>query len=75
MSESIEDNMVFNAMQIKREYLYDFKLFSFRNNKKIAEFADQMIHEFDIRCVGPVSYTHLDVYKRQEFSWGLVQSP
>ncbi|MCD2493062.1 sugar ABC transporter ATP-binding protein [Lacrimispora sp. NSJ-141] len=52
LSESIEDNMVFNAMQIKREYLFDFKLFSFRNNKKIAEFADQMIHEFDIRCVG-----------------------
>ena len=49
--DSIEDNMVFNAMQIKREYLYDFKICSFRNNRKVKEFADRMIKEFDIRCV------------------------
>lgn len=53
LTESIEDNMVFNAMQVGREYLYDFRLFSLRNGRKIREFAGRMIEEFDIRCVGP----------------------
>lgn len=51
LPESIEDNMVFSAMQINREYLHDFRLFSLRDGKKITAFANQMIREFDIRCM------------------------
>ncbi len=53
LADSIENNMVFGAMQVGREYLYDFRLFSVRNSRKIRSFANRMIEEFDIRCVGP----------------------
>ena len=53
LGESIENNIVFNAMQIKGEYLYRFGPCSFRNRKQIRAYADTMIQEFDIRCVGP----------------------
>ena len=31
----------------------------------IQHFPDMALHDCDQRCLEPVSYTHLDVYKRQ----------
>ena len=53
LEDSIEDNIVFAAMQVHHDFLRDFKLFSLRNSKAITEFAQQSIQDFDIRCVGP----------------------
>ena len=53
LMDTIEDNIVFAAMQIHKDFLVDCKLFSLRNGKKITEFAKKNIDELDVRCVGP----------------------
>ena len=50
LGQSIENNMVFNAMQIKGEYLKKFGPFTQRDSGKIRETANRMIEELDIRC-------------------------
>ena len=50
LDQSIEDNMVYNAMQIKGEYLKRIAFFKQRNSGKIRATADRMIKELDIRC-------------------------
>ena len=50
LEQSIEDNMVFNAMQVKDEYLRRFGFFTLKDSAKIRETANRMIKELDIRC-------------------------
>ena len=57
LDQSIEDNIVFNAMQIKGEYLYKFGPMTLKNSKAIRAQAEKMIKELDIRCFGPVQHT------------------
>ena len=49
LDQSIEDNIAFNAMQIKGEYLWG-KLFTQKRTRQIRKRAKQMIKELDIRC-------------------------
>lgn len=53
LDQSIEDNIVFNAMQIHGEYLKKFGPFTLKDSKAIRAVANQMIQELDIRCFGP----------------------
>lgn len=57
LDQSIEDNIVFNAMQIKGEYLMKAGPFSLKDGKKIRETALKMIKDLDIRCTGPLQYS------------------
>ena len=57
LEESIEDNIVFSAMQSKGEYLHRFGPFSLKNTGKIRRHAQEMIKLLDIRCTGPGQYT------------------
>ena len=50
LEESIEDNITFNAMQIKGEFLSGPGPFKIKSGRQIRAFADQMIEELDIRC-------------------------
>ena len=56
LDESIEDNIVFNAMQIKGEYLHKLGPFTLRNSAAIRKEAEEMIRELDIRCFGPTQH-------------------
>ena len=56
LDQSIEDNIVFNAMQIKGEYLHKVGTFTLRNSAAIRKEAEEMIHELDIRCFGPTQH-------------------
>ena len=49
LDESIEDNIVFSAMQVNGEYL---KLGQ-KDSAKIRAFAQKMISDLDIRCTSP----------------------
>ena len=53
LDQSIEDNIVFNAMQVKGEYLNKMGPFTLKNSKSIRSVAEEMIQELDIRCFGP----------------------
>ena len=53
LDQSIEDNIVFNAMQVKGDYLNKFGPVTLKNSKKIRANAEEMIQELDIRCFGP----------------------
>lgn len=53
LDQSIEDNMVFNAMQINGDFLSRIGPFTLKNAKEIRRTAEQMIKELDIRCFGP----------------------
>lgn len=57
LDQSIEDNIVFNAMQIKNEYLKRFGCFTLRDSRAIREQAEKMIADLDIRCFGPTQHT------------------
>ena len=56
LDQSIEDNIVFNAMQIKGEYLLKFGPFTNKNDRAIRETAEAMIKDLDIRCFGPTQH-------------------
>ena len=57
LEQSIEDNIVFNAMQIKGEYLMGIRLlFSLRDSRKIRKVANQMIKDLDIRCTSALQH-------------------
>ena len=53
LDQSIEDNIVFNAMQVHGDFLNKFGPFTLKNAKAIREEAEKMIQELDIRCFGP----------------------
>ena len=57
LEQSIEDNMVFNAMQIKGEYLRKYGFFTLKDGAKIRKTANAMIKELDIRCTSPLQHT------------------
>lgn len=57
LDQSIEDNIVFNAMQIKGEYLHRLGLFTLKNSSAVRKTAERMIHDLDIRCFGPMAHT------------------
>lgn len=49
LDQSIEDNIVFNAIQINNDYLR----FGLRDGRAIRRTAKKMIEELDIRCTSP----------------------
>ena len=53
LDQSIEDNIVFNAMQVHGDFLNKIGPFTLKNTKAIRENAEKMIQELDIRCFGP----------------------
>ena len=56
LDQSIEDNIVFNAMQIKGEYLHKLAFFTLKNSSAVRKTAEKMIHDLDIRCFGPMQH-------------------
>jgi len=56
LGESIEDNIVFNAMQVNGEFTKSLLGAKLKDAKKIREHADNMIKELDIRCFGAVQH-------------------
>ena len=52
LDQSIEDNIVFNAMQIKGEYLYKLGPMTLKNSKAIRAQAEKMIKEFIKKVLG-----------------------
>ena len=69
LDESIEMNIALTAMQVQGQFLRPggFSALRLADEAGIREHALEVIEDLDIRCTGPepVSYTHLDVYKRQ----------
>ena len=57
LDRSIEDNIVFNAMQIREEYLHKWGPVSIKDSKAIRAEAEKMIKDLDIRCTGPTQFT------------------
>lgn len=57
LGESIEDNIVFNAMQINGDFTKKFLGFTQKDTKKIRKHAEEMIKELDIRCFSPLQHT------------------
>lgn len=53
LGESIEDNIVFTAMQVKDDFLHKLGPVKLHNKKKSREHALDMIKLLDIRCTGP----------------------
>lgn len=57
LGESIEDNIVFNAMQINGEFTRKILGAHLKDGKAIRKHANEMIRELDIRCFGPTQHT------------------
>ena len=57
LEESIEDNIVFNAMKINGDYTKKFLVFTQKDTKAIREHAEEMIKELDIRCFSSLQHT------------------
>ena len=55
LDQSIEDNIVFSAMQVHGEYLGG--LLRLKNTRKIRARADEMIKQLDIRCTSAAQAT------------------
>ena len=53
LDQSIEDNIVFNAMQVRGDYLKKIGPFTLKDTKAVRNTANEMIQELDIRCFGP----------------------
>ena len=53
LDDSIEENIAFHAISVKREFLKNIGIAKIVNKKKIREHAQEMIKLFDIRCTGP----------------------
>ncbi len=56
LDRSIEDNIVFNAMQVHGEYLRKFGPITQKDSAAIRKTANEMIHDLDIRCFGPTQF-------------------
>ena len=57
LDQSIEDNIVFNAMQINNRFLRKVGPFTLKDTKRTRKIANRMIDELDIRCFGPTQHT------------------
>lgn len=57
LDESIENNIVFNAMQINGDYTKKFLGATQKDTKAIRKHAEEMIKELDIRCVSSLQHT------------------
>lgn len=57
LEESIEDNIVFNAMQINGDYTKKILGITQKDTKAIRKHAEDMIKELDIRCFSPLQHT------------------
>lgn len=57
LDESIEDNIVFNAMQIHGDFTKPILGAKLKDAKAIRKYANDMIRELDIRCFGAVQHT------------------
>ena len=53
LDESIEENIVFNAVAVKKEFLSNLGFTRLLSKPKIRSHAQGMIETFDIRCRGP----------------------
>ena len=56
LGESIEQNIIFTALQIKKKFLKKFGPFTQFDDKTAHEHALDMIKALDIRCTGPEQY-------------------
>ena len=56
LDESIEDNIVFNAMQVNGGFTKSLLGAKLKDGKQIREHANNMIKELDIRCFGAVQH-------------------
>ena len=56
LGESIEQNIIFTALQIKKKFLKKFGPFTQFDDKAAHEHALSMIKALDIRCTGPEQY-------------------
>ena len=57
LDRSIEDNIVFNSMQVKGEYLTKIGPFTLVDSKKVRKTAEDYIRDLDIRCFGPTQHS------------------
>ncbi|MDI9521348.1 MAG: sugar ABC transporter ATP-binding protein [Bacillota bacterium] len=57
LEESIEDNIAFNAIQVKKEFLTNVGVFKIRSGRSIRAHAREMIRNLDIRCTSPTQAT------------------
>ena len=57
LDESIENNAVFNAMQINGDFTKKFFGMHLRDGKAIRAYADAVIKELDIRCFSAQQHT------------------
>lgn len=55
LDQSIEDNIAFNAMQVKGEFLK--KGFPVKDTRAIRRYAEELIRTLDIRCTSPAQPT------------------
>jgi len=56
LEESIEQNIVFTAMQVDNAFLKNYGLLKLYDSKKANEHAKAMIEQLDIRCTGPEQF-------------------
>ncbi len=56
LDQSIEDNIVFSAIQVKGEFLRHFGPVTQKNSREIRQNALRMIKELDIRCTSPAQH-------------------
>ncbi|MCP1109819.1 simple sugar transport system ATP-binding protein [Lachnospiraceae bacterium PF1-21] len=52
LDESIEDNIVFNTMTVKKEFLKNYAFMKLKDGRRVRSHAQEMINLFDIRCTG-----------------------
>ena len=52
LEDSIEENIVFHSVAVKKEYLDNFGITKLLSRKQIKKHAEDMIELFDIRCRG-----------------------
>ncbi len=57
LDESIEDNIVFNAMQVRGDFTKSLLGAKLKDGKAIRRHANEMIRELDIRCFGAMQHT------------------
>ncbi|MEG0742355.1 MAG: sugar ABC transporter ATP-binding protein [Clostridia bacterium] len=57
LDQSIEDNIVFNAMEINNDFCMGPSFMRIKHGSAVRKFAARMIQELDIRCFGPTQHT------------------
>lgn len=56
LDESIEQNIVFTALEIENRFLKNYGIMKLYDAKEAKEHAEKMIKDLDIRCTGPDQY-------------------